>query len=146
MVDLTSAPVPAVRPDDHVRGDPATAVIMYADFTCPRCAVEAVALREAGTPVVFRHFALRARHPRALAVAHAAEAAALQDAFWAFHDALYDDQGRLDDVKVIFLSAVFDWQTYQKALRLGAKAWLVKGTVRLTDVVDRVADCLAQAS
>jgi protein-disulfide isomerase len=97
MVDLTSAPVPAVRPDDHVRGDPATAVIMYADFTCPRCAVEAVALREAGTPVVFRHFALRARHPRALAVAHAAEAAALQDAFWAFHDALYDDQGRLDD-------------------------------------------------
>jgi CheY-like chemotaxis protein len=53
--------------------------------------------------------------------------------------------GRLDDVQVIFLSAVFDWQSYQKALRLGAKAWLVKGTVRLTDVVDRVADCLAQA-
>lgn len=56
------------------------------------------------------------------------------------------DRGRLDDVQVIFLSAVFDWQTYQKALRLGAKAWLVKGTVRFTDVVDRVADCLAQAS
>ena len=30
-------------------------------------------------------------------LAHAAEAAALQGAFWAFHDALYADQGRLDD-------------------------------------------------
>ena len=30
-------------------------------------------------------------------LAHAAEAAALQGAFWVFHDALYADQGRLDD-------------------------------------------------
>lgn len=47
--------------------------------------------------MVFRHFALRAKHPRALALAHAAEAAAAQGAFWPFHDALYADQGRLDD-------------------------------------------------
>jgi protein-disulfide isomerase len=32
-----------------------------------------------------------------VALAHAAEAAALQDAFWAMHDALFADQGRLDD-------------------------------------------------
>jgi protein-disulfide isomerase len=50
-----------------------------------------------GVRRVFRHFALRAKHPRALALAHAAEAAALQGAFWPFHDALYADQGRLDD-------------------------------------------------
>jgi protein-disulfide isomerase len=97
MGDLTSAPVPAPRADDHVRGDPADAVIMYADFTCPRCAVDALALRAAGVAVIFRHFALRARHPRAVAVARAAEAAARQGAFWTFHDALFADQGHLDD-------------------------------------------------
>jgi protein-disulfide isomerase len=30
-------------------------------------------------------------------LAHAVEAAARQGAFWAFHDALYEDQGRIDD-------------------------------------------------
>jgi protein-disulfide isomerase len=99
MGDLTSAPVPAVRSDDHVRGDAASPelIIMYADFSCPRCAVAAIELQRAGTPTVFRHFALRARHPRAVPLAHAAEAAALQGAFWAFHDALFADQGRIDD-------------------------------------------------
>src|SRR5205823_1842422 len=47
--------------------------------------------------VVFRHLALKAKHPRAIALARAAEAAAAQGAFWPVHDALYDDQGRQDD-------------------------------------------------
>ncbi len=99
MGDLTSAPIPAVGPDDHLRGqsDDPELVVMYADFSCPRCAVAAIALRDAGSSVVFRHFALRARHPRAVPLAHAAEAAALQGAFWPFHDALFADQGRIDD-------------------------------------------------
>ena len=42
-------------------------------------------------------FALKAKHQRAVALAQAAEAAARQGAFWAFHDALYADQGRIDD-------------------------------------------------
>ena len=99
MGDLTSAPIPPVTAADHVRGDrddPAL-VVMYADFTCPRCAVKAVELAAAGAPVVFRHFALRSRHPRSVALAHAAEAAARQGAFWPFHDSLFADQGRIDD-------------------------------------------------
>ena len=98
MRELTSAPVAPPGDDDHVRG-PAGAplVIVFADFTCPRCAVTAQRLREAPLQVCFRHFALRARHPRALATALAAEAAGRQGAFWAFHDALYADQGHLDD-------------------------------------------------
>ena len=72
-------------------------VVFYGDFACPRCAVEARRLREEGARVVFRHFALKAKHERAVALAQAAEAAARQGAFWAFHDALYADQGRLDD-------------------------------------------------
>jgi protein-disulfide isomerase len=97
-MDLTSAPVPALRDDDHVRGpQDAPLVLVYADFTCPFCAVAHLRLREAGVRTAFRHFALKAKHPRAVPIARAAEAAARQGAFWAFHDAVYADQGRLDD-------------------------------------------------
>ena len=54
-------------------------------------------LRALELRVAFRHFPVRASHPRALAAAHAAEAAAAQGAFWAMHDALFGDQGRLED-------------------------------------------------
>jgi protein-disulfide isomerase len=46
---------------------------------------------------VFRHFPVVSKHPRARVLAHAAEAAALQGAFWEMHDSLFGDQGRLDD-------------------------------------------------
>jgi protein-disulfide isomerase len=99
MSDLRSAPVPPLRPGDHVRG-PADApvTVFYGDFACPRCAVAAQDLaRDDGVRVVFRHLALKAKHERAVPLALAAEAAARQDAFWAFHDALYADQGHIDD-------------------------------------------------
>ena len=90
--------MPSVRDDDHVRGsEDAPLLVVYADFTCPRCAVAHERLRDAPVRRVFRHLALKAKHPRAVALARAAEAAARQDAFWAFHDALYADQGRQDD-------------------------------------------------
>jgi protein-disulfide isomerase len=81
-----------------VRG-PAQArvVIVYADFQCPYCAAVDARLRTLAVRVVFRHFPVRTVHPRASAAACAAEAAALQGAFWPMHDALFDDQGRLDD-------------------------------------------------
>jgi protein-disulfide isomerase len=88
-----------LRPDDHVRG-PADGelVVVYADFTCPHCALAHARLSERpNVRRVFRHLALKAKHPRAVAVARAAEAAAAQGAFWAFHDAVYADQGRIDD-------------------------------------------------
>jgi protein-disulfide isomerase len=40
---------------------------------------------------------VKSAHPRAWAAACAAEAAAAQDAFWPMHDALFADQGRLED-------------------------------------------------
>ncbi len=98
MSDLRSAPVPPLRDDDHVRGpDGAPLVFFYGDFACPRCAVAAQRLRAEGARVAFRHLALKAKHERAVPLALAAEAAGRQGAFWAFHDALYDDQGRVDD-------------------------------------------------
>ena len=76
-------------------------LIVYADFTCPFCALAHARMteREQREPMqrIFRHMALKAKHPRAEALACASEAAALQGAFWAFHDAVYADQGRIDD-------------------------------------------------
>ncbi len=87
-----------LRPDDHVRGpDDAPLVVIYADFTCPYCALAHERLSRRPVRRVFRHLALKAKHPRAIAVARASEAAALQRAFWDFHDAVYADQGRIDD-------------------------------------------------
>ena len=46
--------------------------------------------------LVFRHFPVVSKHPRARVLAAAAEAAELQGAFWDMHDSLFTDQGRLD--------------------------------------------------
>ncbi|MEA2383564.1 MAG: hypothetical protein QOH72_3535 [Solirubrobacteraceae bacterium] len=98
MTDLSSAEVPGPRADDHVRG-PADApvVLFYGDYACPKCALAHERLKHAPVQVAFRHFALKAKHPRAVALAHATEAAANQGRFWELTDALYADQGRLED-------------------------------------------------
>lgn len=96
--DLRSSAVPGPRDGDHVRGPVDAAVVLfYGDFACPRC-VQAWD-RLAGAPVrlVFRHFALKTKHPRAVALACAAEAAGRQGAFFAWADARYADPGRIDD-------------------------------------------------
>lgn len=72
-------------------------MIVYGDYECPHCAALDARLGEFAVRMCFRHFPVRGAHPRALAAACAAEAAARQDAFWAMHDALYADQGRLED-------------------------------------------------
>jgi protein-disulfide isomerase len=81
-----------------VRGpEDAPLAVVYGDYECPFCAQVEVRLRGRPLRVAFRHFPVQASHPRALAAACAAEAAALQGAFWPMHDALFDDQGRLED-------------------------------------------------
>ena len=77
---------------------------------------------------VFRHFALAAKHPRARALAHAAEAAALQGVFWPFHDELYADQGRLDDPHL-----------WERARGLGLDLDRFEQDRRSAPVADRVA-------
>ena len=71
--------------------------IVYGDYECPFCAQLELRLRAQPLRIAFRHFPVRASHPRAQAAAHAAEAAAAQGAFWPMHDSLFDDQGRLED-------------------------------------------------
>jgi protein-disulfide isomerase len=71
--------------------------VVYGDYECPYCAALDARLASAPLRVAFRHFPVRASHPRALAAACAAEAAARQGAFWAMHDALFAGQARLED-------------------------------------------------
>jgi protein-disulfide isomerase len=98
LSDLTSAPLPGLCDEDHVRG-PAAAppAVLYADFECPYCAAAVRQLEGASLRLAFRHFPVRSSHPRAWAAAAASEAAALQGRFWEMHDLLFADQGRLED-------------------------------------------------
>ena len=86
--------MPAPGDDDHVRGE-GPVVIVYGDYECPYCAAELAKLT--GVTLVFRHFPVVSKHPRSRRLAAAAEAAHLQGRFWEMHDALYADQGHLDD-------------------------------------------------
>lgn len=98
MSGLGSAPLPPLARDDHVLGPPERpAIVVYADYECPHCAARVQQLAATGDGWVFRHFPVRSTHPRAWAAACAAEAAALQGRFAEMHDALFADQGRLED-------------------------------------------------
>ncbi|GAA4535529.1 Na+/H+ antiporter NhaA [Nonomuraea ferruginea] len=99
--ELLSTPV---GPDDHVRGpaDAAVTVVEYGDFECPYCGrlhpiLEELRRRRPDVRFVFRHYPLRDMHPRALAAALVAEAAARDGRFWEMHDKLYAAQRALAD-------------------------------------------------
>ncbi len=80
-----------------MRGSGDVVVIEYGDYECPYCARTDLLLADLPVTRVFRHFPVVSKHPRARVLAAAAEAAALQGAFWEMHDSLFADQGRLDD-------------------------------------------------
>jgi protein-disulfide isomerase len=127
--DLSSAPVPPLTDSDHVRGPrDAPLVIVYAEFSCPHCAVAHSRLRDAPLRVAFRHFALRSKSQRAVALACAAEAAGLQGRFWELHDALFADQGRVDDPHL-----------WERAQRLGLDLECFEVDRRSEQVARRVA-------
>jgi protein-disulfide isomerase len=92
---LTSAPIPPIGPQDHVRGE-GPEVIVYADLCCPHCAGAWPELASAHR-LAFRHFPVGTKHPRSPALHAAAEAAGEQGAFFAMVDSLYADRGHVDD-------------------------------------------------
>ena len=102
-------------------------MIVYGDYECPYCAAVEVKLRVLPLRVAFRHFPVRTTHPRAQAAACAAEAAALQQAFWPMHDALFGDQGRLEDPHL-----------WARAERLGLDVGRFDADRRSEAVADRV--------
>lgn len=100
---------PPVSARDHVRG-PASApvtLVEYGDFECPHCGAAYPVLKQIEASfgdrlrVVFRHFPLTNAHPHAQAAAEAAEWADSVGAFWAFHDALYEQQRWLSHARLL---------------------------------------------
>jgi Na+/H+ antiporter NhaA len=99
LVDLAE-PVDPAR--DHIRGAPDALVTLveYGDFECPYCGqaeppVRALLADVGDLRYVWRHLPLTDVHPRAQLAAEAAEAAALQGAFWPMHDRLLEHQDEL---------------------------------------------------
>ena len=96
MNELTSAPVPPLGPEDHVRGE-GELLMVYADLACPHCAAAWAEIKARPNRVAFRHFPVASKHPRAPALHAAAEAAGRQGAFFAMVDSLYADPAHVDD-------------------------------------------------
>jgi protein-disulfide isomerase len=71
-------------------------VVEFSDFQCPYCRSVQPALKQVvegyGDKVrlIFKHLPLTDLHPRAMPAALAAFCAGEQDAFWRYHDALFD--------------------------------------------------------
>ena len=99
IVDLA---VPVEDERDHIRGPRHAPItfVEYADFECPFCGQAEPVVRElladfGDVRYVWRHLPLNDVHPRAQLASEAAEAAALQDAFWEMHDLLFEHQDDL---------------------------------------------------
>lgn len=96
MSDLTSAAVPPIGLEDHVRGV-GKGLIVYADLGCPHCAAAWAEIVVRPGRVAFRHFPVASKHPRSPALHAAAEAAGIQGRFFEMVGSLYADRGRIDD-------------------------------------------------
>lgn len=129
---------PPAGPDDHVLGPshaPVT-LVEYGDYECPHCGRAHVVLQTVlsalGDQVrfVFRNFPLAEIHPHAQPAAEAAESVAAhggKDAFWAMHDALYENQDALETDDLL-----------EYALAAGVEPARVASDVRSGAMTDRV--------
>jgi protein-disulfide isomerase len=102
-------------------------LIVYADLACPHCAAawEEICRREA--TIVFRHFPVASKHPRAPGLHAAAEAAGRQGRFFEMVDSLYADRGRVDDPHL-----------WERVNRLGLDLERFEADRRSTEVEARV--------
>lgn len=90
---------------DHIQGSINAELLLleYGDYQCPYCGeayYEVKALQKRlGDRLCFayRNFPLVDSHPHAEHAAEAAEAAHAQGKFWPMHDALFENQPKLDD-------------------------------------------------
>ncbi len=118
-----------IEEQDHVRGsrDAKVTLVEYGDFACPYCARAHAALSELmqqhgeRVALVYRHLPLSDLHPLAAPAAQAAEAAGAQGKFWEMHDALFENQGMLDEDALPALASNLglDAQGFARALEDG---------------------------
>ncbi|MFC3161248.1 Protein-disulfide isomerase [Chryseobacterium arachidis] len=126
---------PSVSTTDHAQGnDNADLVIVeYGDYQCPYCGAAYPVLKELmkefGSQVkfVFRNFPLSEMHQYARPAAIAAEAANLQGKFWEMHDAIYENQGSLNE---LFL--------FELAEKIGLNISQFKEDIQKTELEEKV--------
>src|ERR1700678_4814078 len=102
----------AVSAKDHRQGDkdaPCT-LVEYGDYQCPSCGQAYPIVKRLQKhfgkrlAFVFRNFPLSQIHQYAEPAAETAEYAGAHHKFWEMHDLLYENQGRLDDGRLLQLS------------------------------------------
>ena len=99
MADELLTP-PFIRGHDHALGDDGPALVLFGDYQDTESAAahrSILELRERwdGFTYAWRHLPIGELHPQANGAALAAEGAAAQDAFWAFHHVLLSRQDSL---------------------------------------------------
>ena len=137
---MLTEPEPATDPppiipsadDDPVLGssDAPITIIEFSDFQCPFCArfytetlpdLKSAYIETGVAKLVYRDFPIQSIHPNAVAAAVASECAHEQDAYWDYHDILFENMrlwGGLDSV-----SAIEVFQTYAADMELDTDAF-----------------------
>ena len=103
---------PEVSAKDHIQGNEnaSVTIVEFGDYQCPHCGAAYPIVKEiqeafgGQISFVFRNFPLSESHQYATIAARAAEAAAIQGKFWEMHDAIYEQQHKLDEDFLIELS------------------------------------------
>ena len=91
---------PFLRAADHALGEGGPALVVFGDYEDPDsaaadAAIKALRERWDGFTYAWRHLPLGEAHPHANGAALAAEGAAAQEAFWAYHHVLLARQDAL---------------------------------------------------
>ena len=87
--------------------DAPVTLVEYADYECENCFYAAAAVEKLlqthgdRVRVIFRHFPIMTKHPRAMAQAMAAEAAGRQGKFWEMHHKLFSKMGPTEDDEIL---------------------------------------------
>lgn len=122
---------PPLEEIDHVRGSRGAELelVMFGEFQCPFClraqAVTERVREQLGERLVFafRHLPIPERHPLAPMAAQASEAAATQDRFWEYHDALFAAQPRLSRETMLEVGRDLGLDAERMAAEIDAEAY-----------------------
>jgi protein-disulfide isomerase len=116
---------------DHIRGEWGSPLelVMFGDFQCPFCLGAQSVIRRVrdrlGDQLLFsfRHLPIPERHPLAPLAAEASEAAATQDSFWEYHDALFAAQPKLSPETVLEVARELGLDAERMATEIEAGTW-----------------------
>ncbi len=135
-----SALKPPVSEADDSSGplDAPVTLLEYGDYECPHCGRAFPIVHEvrkrlgARLRFVFRNFPLKEAHEHAEHAAEAAQAAGAQGRFWEMHEAIFRDQGHLEDRDLVARARKLglDVTRFEQELETGVHAKKVRGDFR----------------